>query len=651
MPRSLVILLARNVASRHVCFLKPRLAAGLIGLACASHGALAATANDPLLQTFQDRLTNIKAWAGKDDRSPLDLRVAAAPGNAGTSAARTLDGKLQLAVSDATVRVAVPVLHVSLPLVVYRGDVSSMRAWRAQNPGVDINERAIKIAKDAGVACSWDYQSAGTVQRTCNLQMADLLGSLVTALRLRPCAKGEEAACIDIMEQKWAVEPAIGQMDAQQRRTRLNLSLETLLEQVLHDKIEVVDRNGKPLADYKIALAPSGGIDREPLVLEAVQRGTADAKRVLGQVPLSQIFGAALYVDARTQIDARSRVREAEVARQSRDKAVESLRKRPQDLGAIALASSKSGKACTIGAAQQAGSRAEADPGRLGVPMSQAYRTWRPTGSEGYAEVLDSAATLYTALQRQQCAVAIGSGAELAVLVMALQRDGLAFSVMPGMLTLQEGTDLYAREQGYANAADLQLAKDMGNLTPADLNRYRSAGIASKEVYEDIAQRKRASGHLRSHGDLIDFLNDEKAAKSANITVLEAYSRRVTVERAQEQAEQRARYAARPYRITLTCRVGNLVTILPVCLSLRGVNAPLALRDGSESRLYESGDIYRVGRDTPEGFVFDTSPSVALQVRNVSDEATLRLKVIDLRTGQTIHDETAIPFRSVTFSR
>ncbi|MGY6272601.1 hypothetical protein ACXIUT_23225 [Achromobacter denitrificans] len=628
-------------------------------LSLASWPAFAATANDPLLQAFHDRLTNVRAWADKNDRSPLDFRVVAAPARADSRTVRTLDGKLRLTVNDATLRVAAPVLWRSLPLVVYRGDVSSLRSWRLQNPGVDINAQAIQIAKDAGVACRWEYQSAGTVQRTCHLELRDLLGALITALRLSPCDKAQApGSCAEVEGRPWAVGHTPGRMEAQQRQERLVKSLETLLQEVVRDKIEVVDRNGKRLDNYKVSLSPSSHLERELLVLESVHAsqevksdGQVAAQDTLGQLPLLQIFGASLLVDAQTQIAMEQRAREALTAQQSNNNAIESLRQRPQDLGAIALDSGKSSKACTVGRPPRADADVTAEYGRLGVPMSPGYRKWRTTGGGDYAEVLDSAETLYAALQRQQCAVAIGSGAELTVLVGAMQRDGLAFSVMPDLLAPEAGVDLYARAKGYANGTDLRLAIAMGNLTPVDLERYRAGGIGSQSIYDEISKRKQASGYLGSHGDLIDFLKDEQAAKAANITVLEAYSRRVAVLRAQEQAGQRARVAAQPYRITLTCSVGNTITILQVCLSSHGANASLTLRDGPTSRQYEGGDIYRLGRDTPDGFVFDSSPDVALRVRNIAADALLRLKVVDLRTGNTIYEDTAPPFRSLAFSR
>lgn len=643
---------------RHLLFpLKRAAGAGLLWLAavaCMPLPAAAATQDaEPGLQSFKDVLTNSRAWLGEGDKSLLDIDILVSKDTGGKPLIRTLDGKPQLAAdSDGKLRLAIPFLSQSIPLVAYRGDVQSLRAWRARHKGVDLDALAIQIAKDAGVACQWEYQPTGTVHRTCHIRLDDLLGNLV-AWRAAACGKPDES-CFEHEGRKWLPQPVPGQMDLEQRKNRLRLALAELLEEALRPKIEVVDRNGKRLDTYTIQISQTSGMNGEPLVLapSLYSRNVKAGEQVkVATLPLMQIVGASILVDAQLQLNAQAERQQAQAARQANDKAVDALRQHPDAYGALALDSTRTRAVCTSGTVPQGRSEAVADPERLGLLASPAYRQWRRLDDDRFSNVYDSPSSLYTALQRQACQVAVGTGAELAAVAAALKRDGVAFTAMPAFVTADEAATGYAKAKGYASAADLRLATGMGGLSPADLERYRQAGIGSQAAYDAIYQRKRAAGHLRSHGDLIDFLADEKLAKEANITVLEAYSRRMAPLIAQEQARQRSDLAARPYRFTLSCRFGSLVTYLASCLSSGGLNSPLGVRNGSVSEQYESGSLHRLGRDTPDGFVFDGSPSVALHVRNISDQGVLTLEVVDRRTGETIHKDSVPPYRTLTFSR
>lgn len=156
---------------------------------------------------------------------------------------------------------------------------------------------------------------------------------------------------------------------------------------------------------------------------------------------------------------------------------------------------------CTIGAVPQGKSEAQVDAARHGVLATQAYRQWRGSNDDRFSGVFGDASSLYTALQRQSCQVAVGSGAELAPMAAALRRDGVAFTVMPAVVSMDEAEAAYAQSKGFASAADLKLAAAMGGLSPA---------------------------------------------------------------------RRQAEIAARPYRITLTCRYGNMITYLDGCLSSGG---------------------------------------------------------------------------------
>src|SRR5690606_28948258 len=158
-------------------------------------------------------------------------------------------------------------------------------------------------------------------------------------------------------------------------------------------------------------------------------------------------------------------------AQKANDQAVGALRQHPDAYGALALDSSKARAVCTSGSVPQGQSEAMADAPRLGVLTTQAYRQWRQADDDRFSDVFDSPSSLSPALQRQAGRVAVGTGAELAAVAAALQRDGLAFTAMPAIVTADEAEAGYAKAKGYASAADLRLATGMGGLSPARLER------------------------------------------------------------------------------------------------------------------------------------------------------------------------------------
>lgn len=242
----------------------------------------------------------------------------------------------------------------------------------------------------------------------------------------------------------------------------------------------------------------------EPLVLEPrlYTRNTKDDELVRAAVlPLEQLLGASIVVDAQSQLRVQAERQKAQAAQQAADNAMDALRRQPDGYGALAMEAAQARGTCTIGAVPQGKSEAQADAARHGVLATQAYRQWRGSNDDRFSGVFGDASSLYTALQRQSCQVAVGSGAELAPMAAALRRDGVAFTVMPAVVSMDEAEAAFAQSKGFASAADLKLAAAMGGLSPA---------------------------------------------------------------------RRQAEIAARPYRITLTCRYGNMITYLDGCLSSGG---------------------------------------------------------------------------------
>lgn len=241
----------------------------------------------------------------------------------------------------------------------------------------------------------------------------------------------------------------------------------------------------------------------EPLVLEPrlYTRNTKDDELVRAAVlPLEQLLGASIVVDAQSQLRVQAERQKAQAAQQAADNAMDALRRQPDGYGALAMEAAQARGTCTIGAVPQGKSEAQADAARHGVLATQAYRQWRGSNDDRFSGVFGDASSLYTALQRQSCQVAVGSGAELAPMAAALRRDGVAFTVMPAVVSMDEAEAAYAQSKGFASAADLKLAAAMGGLSPARLARYRQAGIDSLAVYEEIDQRRRDVRYLPTHG-------------------------------------------------------------------------------------------------------------------------------------------------------
>lgn len=210
------------------------------------------------------------------------------------------------------------------------------------------------------------------------------------------------------------------------------------------------------------------------------------------------------------------------------------------------------------------------------------------------------------------------------------------------------------QQQGYANEADYNFAKTLGNSTPQRIARLKAYGIQTKADVDKVDLEITSTGYSKNTDwdTTFLYLKDREDAKKAGISTIQQRDARLKVEAIAENERlakvkrDREEFAKQyPFKAIIRCESGGRhFGSLGPCFfkGPRNAETELELRNGSEYKLYKSYEIDRAfDRGDSNGTVIPLRNNFELKVQNSSEHFVLTIVVVETATNKEIFKRSA----------
>jgi hypothetical protein len=338
----------------------------------------------------------------------------------------------------------------------------------------------------------------------------------------------------------------------------------------------VPQREGGPAAltrvcsSLRIGLVDRAEMERiKPLI---------DAGRIL---VLAELLGTQLQALAEATAKKAADAQAAETQRNLQ--IISQLEARPTHFVAITFASNKKAASCALkgqgvaGYSWSAGGYASLADFSRSARLEPDYR---------FDEVVDNVEALWTQIQKGACSGAILTGAEMARLIPAVQREKLSFTMLP-LRDKDELHPAYAKARGFESLSQLEFAAEL-KTNAARVKALAGFGITDQTGFRTASTRMTSSGYSKSTEleALLEFLGDEAEGVKSRRTAIQIRSARLAAEQARERERAEKLQRELPlYSIQLACAepMGHLAETMVGHLA-RSPAAFIQIMSGSAGR-------------------------------------------------------------------
>lgn len=469
-----------------------------------------------MYQRFEQKLNSIDAWKHQNG-SENDLDLILVRSKDPQYFRKSQDGKLYLLTyyHELSVELRTEFPRFNVPVV----------SFVAPNPVDSVNVAAatklrddVKLALErADAPCNFDEERSGDqVEISCSGNPMQFLNYLMN-FQVAECPAAAASQCDELDGQRYKHRHTPKERMKPMPTPLWDLLADTFSKKIADGTWLAVDDEGRTVTDAKVKLTNSE--NQSPLILiPRVLYEKLDAAERARWILLSPI-------DAKGLLQAHTRIKLAQLGahvsagkaqaadrRQALD-AVQALAKSPSSstaLGAIKLADTDDGKVCTIDASTDPRT---VDSARVAVLMSSEFFEWSKTKARkrGFDHVEPNMDSLYAALQKHKCTIVIDTVPNVTQLTKDLTQDGGKVAVMGTAFGHEAMANVMAQTKGFANDADLKLARSFGSSSNETLKIYRAAGVVDKASFDAAIKRMNASKYGYNDRELPQFIVDETA--------------------------------------------------------------------------------------------------------------------------------------------
>ncbi len=252
------------------------------------------------------------------------------------------------------------------------------------------------------------------------------------------------------------------------------------------------------------------------------------------------------------------------------------------------------------------------------------------------------------------CTVVLGNGPTIAKLKAAIDRDGrFVARLMPQLVTERQLIDTHARGLGFESSDMYLFALSVGIQNAQDASQLNTFGIQTKQQYQAALKRLNEAGlgDSQTPDGLIAFLQDEKEAGLKRTTIKKLRAERAATAQAEMRRQSQAQAAAEkkkavdfPYVAYISCMVGTQKTRIQACMSSRGLQTEIELKNGSEYRMYKMFEVENIGSWNGEELVVDLRSNFELKAQNADDTLTLNIVIKNRSTNAIVFQKSAAKF-------
>ena len=255
------------------------------------------------------------------------------------------------------------------------------------------------------------------------------------------------------------------------------------------------------------------------------------------------------------------------------------------------------------------------------------------------------------------CTVVLGNGPTIAKLKAAIDRDGrFVARLMPQLVTERQLIDTHARGLGFESSDMYLFAVSVGIQNARDASQLNTFGIQTKQQYQAALKRLNEAGlgDSQTPDGLIAFLQDEKEAGLKRTTIKKLRAERAATAQAEMRRQSQAQAAAEkkkavdfPYVAYISCMVGTQKTRIQACMSSRGLQTEIELKNGSEYRMYKMFEVENIGSWNGEELVVDLRSNFELKAQNADDTLTLNIVIKNRSTNAIVFQKSAAKFEVI----
>ncbi len=326
----------------------------------------------------------------------------------------------------------------------------------------------------------------------------------------------------------------------------------------------------KVCANLQIGLVDRAEMERiKPLI---------DSGRI---VVLAELSGD--QVQARADATAARVAAAAEAEAQSNLQITSQLSARPTQFVAITFPSNKKAASCALkaqgveGYGWAAGGYASLADFAKAARLEPDYR---------FDEVVDDVEALWTQIQKGACSGAVLTGAEMAKLIPAVQREKISFTMLP----LRDKAELhpaYAKARGFESLKQLEFATEL-KTSAARVKTLAGFGVTDTNGFRAATARMTGSGYSKSTelDALMEFLDDEAEGSKSRRSATQVRSARLAADQARERERAEKLQRELPlYSIQVVCLepMGHLAETMVGYLA-RSPAAFIQIMSGSAGR-------------------------------------------------------------------
>ena len=207
------------------------------------------------------------------------------------------------------------------------------------------------------------------------------------------------------------------------------------------------------------------------------------------------------------------------------------------------------------------------------------------------------------------------------------------------------------QQQGYANEADFNFSKTIGNSTPQRINGLKSYGITSRADFDKTLTEMKADNYSTETdwNTIFFYLKDRKDAKAAGIPILQQRDARIKAEKAAAEKaaaaekQRKIEFAKNyPFVAVLDCQFqGRSIGNLAVCFSDRSNGTELTVANGGDVRVYKLWELQNVGTREDDGVHIPLRRNFSIKAQNASENYILTLRIVDVVTGKVVANQAA----------
>lgn len=236
--------------------------------------------------------------------------------------------------------------------------------------------------------------------------------------------------------------------------------------------------------------------------------------------------------------------------------------------------------------------------------------------------------------------------------------------------------------KGYKSESDYHFAKEIGNLTPRQVDILRSYGIENKSQMNLLILDVLRNGYAKNKAtwnDILLFISDKKEAERKGISIAEQKQSRELKEeqdrkkRERSEAEERKKiekihaqerkkreqldrkrqqeYAKKfTYTAVFSCNLSgrHMDSMLPCLSGSHSSYSQIELRNGSQYGLYQPWELDKIGKSIPSvGFVIPLQSNFLIKTRNLSEHLVLNLKIIHNQSQRVVWEKSVAQYGTI----